>query len=133
MRWGLMAAAGVLFGMTVVSDARAAAVSRDDFLVETTGNLVALCGASSSDPLYTAAENFCHGFAVGTYRMISMEQAASRSKRRLYCLPAKQPTRDEAIASFVQWAQARPQTLANPPSDGILEYLTAQYPCSQSR
>ncbi len=114
----------------IASNAWAAPVSRDDFQVETTANLVSLCGAVETDPLYTPARNFCHGFAVGTYRMIALEEAASKSKRKLFCMPAtNQPTRDQAIASFVQWASDRPKTLTSPPSDGIVEYLVTQYPC----
>lgn len=107
-----------------------APVSQSDFQAETTANLVSLCGAAATDPLYTAAQNFCHGYAVATYRMIAAQQAATRSKRRLFCLPSPQPTRDQAIAAFVQWASARPKTLASPPGDGIVEYLATQYPCS---
>lgn len=109
--------------------AQAAPVSRDDFVLGTTANLVTLCSATPTDPLYTAAMNFCHGFAVGTYRAVADEQAASRSKHRMFCPPAQTQTRDQAIASFVQWASARPKTLESSPTDGIVEYLIAQYPC----
>ncbi len=112
--------------------ARAAApVSQDDFLVATTANLVSLCDAAPTDPLYTAAKNFCHGFAVGTYRVLEIEEAASRTKRKSYCAPTPLPTREQAVSAFVQWASARPTTLARPPSDGVVEYLIATYPCKK--
>ena len=129
MKIGTSTVAAVLLGSVVWSAAHAAPVSRDDFQVETTANLVSLCGATQDDPLYTAAENFCHGFAVATYRAIGMEQMASRVKHKLFCMPPQPPTRDQAIAAFVQWAAGRPQTLASSPTDGIAEYLTTQYPC----
>lgn len=113
----------------LASGARAAAVTRDDFQVETTANLVALCSAAATDPLYTPARNFCHGFAVGTYRIIATEEAASRSKRKLFCMPANPPNRDQAIAGFVQWASDRPRVMADRPTDGIVEYLAEEYPC----
>jgi Rap1a immunity proteins len=112
-----------------LSSARAAPVTRDDFLVATTANLVALCSAAETDPLYTPARNFCQGFTVGTYRAISAEEAASRSRRKLFCVPANGPTRDQAIADFVKWASGRPKTLASSPSDGVVEFLAAQFPC----
>lgn len=130
MKSGLVALAAILINVTVASGGQAAPVSRDDFQLETTANLVSLCGASQADPLYTAAQNFCHGFTVATYRMISMEQAATRTKRMLFCVPSNPPTRDQAIAAFVQWANGRPKTLQSSPSDGIAEYLVSQYPCS---
>lgn len=130
MRSRFFVPALVLCGAMAVSAARGAPVSRDDFQAETTGNLVSLCGASEADPLYTAAQNFCHGFAVGTYRTIMVQQMASQTKRKLFCVPDNPPTRDQAIASFVQWASTRPTTLARPPVDGIVEFLVSQYPCS---
>ncbi len=122
----LVAAAIVALG---ASGARAAPVTREDFRVETTGNLVALCNAGETDPFYTAARNFCHGFAVGTYRVIASEEAASRSKRKMFCMPANPPNRDQAIAAFVQWADARADVLADTPTDGLARYLVAEYPC----
>jgi Ssp1 endopeptidase immunity protein Rap1a len=109
--------------------AQAAPVSRDDFLIATTGNLVTLCSAAQADPMYTAALNFCHGFTVGTYRAIVAEEAASKAKHKLFCPPEQTQTRDQAVAGFVQWASARPNTLASSPTDGIVEYLSTQYPC----
>jgi Rap1a immunity proteins len=113
----------------ISSGARAAAVTRDDFLIATTANLVSLCSAAESDPLYTPARNFCQGFTVGTYRLIATEEAATRSRQKLFCMPANGPTRDDAIAKFVQWASGRPKTLASSPTDGMVEYLTTQFPC----
>jgi Rap1a immunity proteins len=129
MKSGLTMVAAGLFGVLVQTGVQAAPVSRDDFQVETTGNLVALCGAAQTDPLYTAAVNFCHGFGVATYRAITMQQMAMRTKRKLFCLPTNTPTRDQAISAFVQWASTRPATLASTPTNGIAEYLAAEYPC----
>jgi len=130
MKNGSLALAALLAGLAAVSRGEAAPVNRDDFQVETTANLVSLCSAAATDPLYTAAQNFCHGFATATYRMITVQQAATRGKRQLFCMPTPQPTRDQAIAAFTQWASDRPKTLASSPSDGIVEYLVTQYPCS---
>jgi hypothetical protein len=106
-----------------------AAVSQDDFHVETTANLVSLCNADAADPLYTAARNFCHGFAVGTYRAVVTEMAASRARHKMFCVPDPAPSRDQAIAAFVNWASGRPKTLGSTPTDGIVEYMATQYPC----
>lgn len=129
MKHRLVALAVTLIGVTVAPGVQAAPVHRSNFNVETTKDLVSLCSASETDPLYTAAQNFCHGFAVATYRMITTEEMATRVTHKLFCLPPNPPTRDQAIASFVQWANQRPKTLASSPSDGIVEYLVTQYPC----
>jgi hypothetical protein len=119
----------VAVGVLAVSGARAATVTPDDFQLATTANLVTLCSAPEADPLYTPARNFCHGFAVGTYRAVATEVAASRAKHKLFCMPDTPMTRDKAVAAFVQWASARPKTLEESPTDGIIEYLSVQYPC----
>jgi hypothetical protein len=120
----------ILAGSVVSVGVKAAPVSRDDFQVETTANLVALCGAAETDPLYTAAVNFCHGFAVATYRALLIEQMASGTKKKMFCLPSTPlHTRDEVIAAFVRWASAQPKRLSTSPTEGIAEYLAAQYPC----
>jgi hypothetical protein len=129
MRRSLKGLAGAAVACAVAAGVQAAPVSQDDFLVTTTANLVSLCSAATTDPLYTPARNFCQGFAVGTYRLIVIEEAAARSRHKLFCLPATGPSRDQAIAAFVQWASSRPKTLASSPTDGIVEYLIAQFPC----
>jgi hypothetical protein len=103
-------------------------VTQDNFLVKNTVDLLDLCSASQSDPLYAAAIHFCEGFAVGVYRVLDEEEAA-RPYRRLFCLPEPQPTRNEAIAAFVQWAKAAPGQAEERPADSIARFLSQQYPC----
>jgi|SRR6516162_6801294 hypothetical protein len=83
-----------------------AAVSEDNFLVRNAGDLTALCTATQADPLYTAAVNFCQGFAVGAFRVLQEEVA--RRPPHMFCLPDSLPSRTEAIASMVQWVNADP-------------------------
>ena len=106
-----------------------AAVSEDNFLMKTTGDLVALCAADPSEPMGTAAANFCHGFAVGVYRVLSEQQAALKTGR-LYCPPAMPPSRNEAIAQFVAWAKTSPTAASMSPTDGIAAFLSEKYPCA---
>ena len=101
-------------------------VSEGNFQVQTTGDLVTLCASQPSDRLYTAAQNFCQGYAVGVYRTLEAEQSGSAA--RLFCPPAQMPTRNEAIANFVRWAQASPTRLAMTPPDGIASYLAERLP-----
>jgi hypothetical protein len=71
--------------------AAAAAVTEDNFLVRTTGDLVALCSADKGDPLMTAAVSFCHGFEIGVYRALAKQEAARRGPK-LFCVPNPPPT-----------------------------------------
>jgi hypothetical protein len=108
------------------------AATQDDFLMRSTGDLVDLCAAPQSDPMYTAAVNFCHGFALGVFRVLQEEDAA-RKAGHLFCLPETTPTRSEAIARFVQWAQADQSRSALSPADGIATYLSQQFSCPRRR
>ena len=107
-----------------------AAVTQDNFLLNNTSDFVALCTAEQSDPLYTAAVNFCHGFAVGVYRVLSEEDAAS-SRRHMFCPKDPMPSRNEAVASFVAWLKANPAQMDAQPADSIAAYLVQTYPCPQ--
>ena len=86
-----MAALAVICAAASLGSARAA-VSTDNFLVRNTGDLVDLCSAANTDTLYTAAVNFCHGFAVGVFRVLQEEDQA-RASGRLFCLPQQAPSR----------------------------------------
>lgn len=109
-----------------------AAATQDSFVLRSTGDLVDLCTATQTDPLYTAARNFCEGFAVGVYRVLQ-EQDMARRSHHMFCSPDPAPTRDQGIASFVEWARADASRLALAPADGIATYLTQQYPCPHGR
>jgi Rap1a immunity proteins len=110
-----------------------AAVTEDNFLLHNNADLVAMCSAEKSDPMYTAATNFCHGFAVGVFRVLQEEEMAARPSARLFCLPDPAPSRNESMANFVQWATADSKRLGQPPADGIAAFLAQQFPCPRKR
>ncbi len=118
-------------GALLTSTARAQ-VTEDNFLIRNTGDFVTLCSAGQSDRLYTAARNFCEGFGVGVYRVLEEEDMARKSSR-LFCVREPAPSRDESIASFVQWAKADPKRLQLSAADGIALFLSQQYPCPHGR
>jgi hypothetical protein len=109
-----------------------AAVTEDTFQLRTTGDLVELCSAPPTDPMGTAALNFCHGFALGVYRVL-VEENAARRVGKLFCTPEGLPTRNEAIADFVQWAKATPAAMPEGPADGVTDYLIHKYPCKRGK
>ena len=123
--------AGLLAGIILAAggaDAARAEVTEENFHLRTTGDLVALCSPAQTDRLMTAALNFCHGYAIGTYRVLAEVDAARRGPK-LTCLPAPTPTRHGAIAEFVTWARARPDRLFLSPLDGVVGFMREQYPC----
>ena len=124
--------AGLAVCAAALPAAARAAVTEDTFQLRTTGDLVELCTTAPSDPMGTAALNFCHGFALGVYRVLEEENAARRMGK-LFCIPEPPPTRNEALADFVQWAKASPTLISQPPADGIAAYLTTKYPCRRGK
>ena len=106
-----------------------AAVTEQDFYVKTTADLAKLCGTEPSDPLYSAAIHFCHGFGSGAYQTEQLHRAGSRAKP-LFCLPSDpQPTRNEVLAGFTKWVGTKPGVAALVPAEGLLEYMMETYPC----
>ncbi|MGH7067619.1 MAG: Rap1a/Tai family immunity protein [Acetobacteraceae bacterium] len=120
---------GILLAVVFLLPHAQAAVSRDNFLLRNTGDLTALCSAGESDPLATAARNFCEGFTVGVVRVLQKVMAAEAPRPAMFCLPAQGPTRSAGIASFVRWANAEPGRLALPAEDGLATFLKVQFPC----
>jgi hypothetical protein len=108
-----------------------AALSEDQFTMKTTGDLIALCTADPKDPLYTAAVNYCHGFATGAYSAEQAHEAATKAKP-LFCLPDPRPTRAQAVADFVAWTKEDPARLDLPPVHGMFTFLMQRYPCPGS-
>jgi hypothetical protein len=106
------------------------AVTEDNFLAKTTGDMIALCAPDGTDAMRAAAVNFCHGFVVGAYRVLAQEQEALGTARA-FCPPATLPSRNEAIATFIQWSKSNPSVAALPPTDGMLKFLMANYPCGK--
>ncbi len=107
-----------------------AAVTEDMFQLRDTSDLVSLCSAGQADPLYAAAIHFCQGFGSGAYGVAS-EYEAARSRTRMFCPPSadRRPSRNTAIAEFVQWANTRPDVMHVPATDGLLRFLSDRFPC----
>lgn len=123
---------GIAFWASILPATGYAAATEADFQLRTTGDLVDLCAARPSEAMGTAALKFCHGFALGVYRVLEEQQMASQHAR-LFCVQGPTPSRNEAIADFVQWARATPSVMSQPPTDGIAAYLVHMFPCSGAR
>jgi hypothetical protein len=103
------------------------AATPDNFQLNKTSDLVALCSPDTTDPMMAADVSWCHGFVVGTYRILEQEEMKERHKA--FCMANPPPNRNDAIAAFVAWVKANPSQLTQSPSDSILSYLESSYPC----
>jgi hypothetical protein len=108
----------------------AGAVTRDDFLARTAQDLLHLCAASPTDPMYKEALSFCHGYWVGAYQYYQVASAGPEG-RRFLCPPDPPPTRDEAVTMWIAWTQQHPQYAGEPPVDSIFQFAAAQWPCQR--
>lgn len=113
---------------TAVGAQTAPMPSATNFEVKTTGDLVRLCEAQPVDFTNVAALHFCHGFLVGAYQYHQIASAAE-NKRPLVCVPNPPPSRNQAVAGFVSWANQNPQQMDTPPVEGMFRYLAQRYPC----
>jgi hypothetical protein len=104
------------------------AVSENDFKADTTEQVVSLCTADPGEPLYQQAVNFCHGYLVGAYKYYEAAHSGPKALK-MVCLPDPQPTRDEAIQMFMEWAQAHRQYMNESPVETEFRFLMEKWPC----
>jgi len=122
----LTGAAALLLG----AGAAHAQVTAQNFVLRTTGDLVALCGVSRSDPNAIAAIHFCHGYFLGLDHFA--EVTGRPFRETLYCPPAGlKLSRDEVVAMVVEWHRKNPGPASEAPFDGIVRWAAATWPCKK--
>jgi len=120
----------LLLGAALAMPGVADAVADADFEVKTTRSLLNLCTVSAEDARYREALHFCHGFLVGAFQYY-LASVAGPKARPLVCPPDPPPTRNEAIAAFIAWAQAHPQYMNEAPVETEFRFLTERWPCKR--
>ncbi|CAL1241912.1 Rap1a/Tai family immunity protein [Candidatus Methylocalor cossyra] len=121
---------GMLLLATPLAISPAYAVTEEDFLVRNAENLVNLCTTPPRDPLHAAAVNFCTGYLVGAYQYHESLNSGPDS-HPLVCPPEPKPTRQQAIAEFVTWAQAHPEYRNERPVDVMFRFMAGRWPCKK--
>ena len=106
------------------------AVSEKDFEAKTTEQILNLCTATPSDPLYPAAVNFCHGYLVGAYHYYAAQHSGPDAPK-FVCPPNPPPSRSSSIDMFVEWAKTRPQYWKEPPVETEFRFLMEKWPCNK--
>jgi len=100
----------------------------DEYKVRNAGDLVALCSRDLSAEDYVAAQNFCHGFAVGAYAYYR-GVAAAEPDLKIVCIKEPYPERKKVIADFVAWSKANPSFMKDSAVDTFFRFLAGAYPC----
>jgi hypothetical protein len=107
---------------------QAEAVTRDDFLMQTTQDLVDVCSVKPGDPNHEGALGFCYGFEAGAFQYYSA-LAAGSPEEAFVCLPEPPPSRADVMQWFLAWARDNPRYLNERPVDGFFRFLEATWPC----
>ena len=127
MKWTLMVL--VLIGV-FGAPGLTSAVEEEDFMVMTTGDLIELCTAPKSDPFHREAVHFCEGYLVGAYHYHVAEHSGA-GENRMVCPPDPPPSRDQAVAMFIEWTKKNPQYLSERPVETWFRFLIEKYPCNR--
>ncbi|MCI0655256.1 MAG: hypothetical protein L0Y39_12390 [Methylococcaceae bacterium] len=112
----------------IASTAINAAVTDEDFKVNTSANLINLCSAAPDDPRYREAIHFCHGYLVGAFHYYRAQETGPKGSKFL-CIPEPKPTRNEAIDRFIAWAQQHPEYRNEVPVETEFRFLIESWPC----
>ena len=104
------------------------AVTKDNFLARDTQDIIELCSASPTDPLYKEAIHFCHGYLVGIYQY-QHDFYSNPGFSPLVCPPDPKPSRNQTIANYVEWVKTHPEYLKERAVDTAMKFLTEKFPC----
>lgn len=128
MKGGVLARLLLTGGLVLAPAAPAPAIGGDEFQLRSGADVVALCSAPATDPLYTAAIHMCHGFGAGTYQTL-MAVTRHEKLQPLICPPEPVPSRNETVRRFLEWAARNPQYLQDPPVETVGRFLVTEFPC----
>lgn len=127
MRSVLLTGAAALL---LAAGAANAQVTKENFLLRTTGDLVALCGVSAADPNAAAAIHFCQGYYLGLDHFAEVTGRPFRNV--LFCPPeGLKLTRDQTLGMVVAYHRKNPQYASDAPLDGIVRWAAATWPCKK--
>jgi hypothetical protein len=100
----------------------------DEYKVRNAGDLVALCSRELSAEDYVAAQNFCHGFAVGAFAY-HQSVAMADPDLKIVCFKEPYPERKKVIADFVAWSKANQPFMKDSAVDTFFRFMAGAFPC----
>ena len=107
--------------------ANAGTFAVDDFVLDSTQDLVDVCSAPASDPLHDEARLFCLGF-ISAAIAYHDEMAKAPDLGPVACAKAD-VTRDDIIDMFLAWSVKNPQYMNAPPIESLLRAAAEKWPC----
>ena len=112
----------LLFATPVLADVT------DEYKVRNAGDLVSLCSRELSAEDYVAAQNFCHGFAVGAFAY-HQSVAMADPDLKIVCFKEPYPERKKVIADFVAWSRANQSFMKDSAVDTFFRFMAGAFPC----
>ncbi|HKW54605.1 MAG TPA: Rap1a/Tai family immunity protein, partial [Stellaceae bacterium] len=104
-----LCAVAALGAISAGSSLAVAAATEDDFTMQTTRNLVNLCGTSPDDPVHDQAQELCLGFIAGAANMHRLLVAEKKLAGGPIACPTQSVSRADFAAYFVGWANDHSQ------------------------
>ena len=116
--------------LMMLSSLAQAGVSEENFTLDTTADLIALCGVDAEDPHAVAAIHMCHGYVTGLVHFHILIGRAFEG--HVFCMgDAERPSRDQFVAMLVEWSRAHPEHDSLEAVDGVLQWAAETYPCGE--
>jgi len=112
----------LLFATPVLADVT------DEYKVRNAGDLVSLCSRDLSAEDYVAAQNFCHGFAVGAFAY-HQSVAMADPDLKIVCIKEPYPERKKVIADFVAWSKTNQSYMKDAAVDTFFRFMAGAFPC----
>jgi hypothetical protein len=131
MKKGWLAALWVIAAVGAVPLAAAAATSEDDFTMQTTRNLVNLCGTQPDDPVRDQAQELCLGYIAGAASMHRLLVAEKKLAGPIAC-PTQSVSREDFAAYFVGWANDHSQYMDDPAIATMVRAAIDKFPCAKT-
>lgn len=116
--------------VVLVTAGQASAATPQSRHVETTSDLIELCGMSAGDPYYAAAMGFCLGYIDA-----AMDYHAALTAGPKYdpiACPETAVTREQVVAVLMDWSKRNAQHLnSETPVVGVMRASAEKWPCSK--
>lgn len=121
----------LLAGAAALAIGAPPALSEEQFLIDTAGDLATLCLTQSSDPNFAAAIHMCHGFIIGAHHMHEAFEAGWGGQGQgVYCVPETgAPSRNEVATEFATWVRQTPAAASGEAIDALMEWAVVRFPC----
>ncbi len=107
--------------------ANAGTFTVDDFVLDSTQDLVDVCGAPASDPLYDEAKIFCIGYIAAA--IAYHDEIAKAPDLGPVACAKPVVTRNDVIGVFLEWSAKSPQYMNAPPIESLLRAAAEKWPC----